>query len=260
MMCFSSQWVLGAAAAYLVIALSTSATAQNTYKPGRTADGHPDLTGIWEMRGTANWNLEGHRGGPGVPPSKSVIVDPPDGKIPYKPEARAKRNAMKPADDPQAKCFLAGVPRINYTPGPFQILQNVAMTVIIYQDQHTYRLVPYDRKPMEGVEYWIGSSQGRWEGDTLVVETISFTDKTWFDKVGNFHSADMRVTERYSLTGPNTMQYEARIEDPNVFTGPWTIRLTAIRHTEPGFRLLEDECLVDDEGKLYHTVIAKPRP
>ena len=113
---------------------------------------------------------------------------------------------------------------------------------------------------MEGYEYWIGSSQGRWESDTLVVETISFTDQTWFDKAGNFHSADMHVTERYSLTGPNTMQYEARMEDPNVFTRPWTIRLSATRHTERGFRLLEDECLMDEKGKLYHTVNAKPRP
>jgi len=247
------------AAVLLVVVLAAPVAAQNTYRAGRTADGHPHFTGIWEMRGTANWNLEGHTGGSGVPASKSVIVDPADGKIPYKPEARVKRNAKNPADDPQAKCFLAGVPRLNYTPGPFQILQNAAMTAIVYQDQHTYRLIPYNRKPMEGYEYWIGSSQGRWESDTLVVETISFTDQTWFDKAGNFHSTDMRVTERYSLTGPNTMLYEARMEDPNVFTRPWTIRLTADRHTEPGFRLLEDNCLMEN-GKLYHTVIAKPRP
>ncbi len=248
------------AAVLLVVVLAAPVAAQNTYRPGRTADGHPDLTGIWEMRGTANWNLEGHTGDPGVPASRSVIVDPPDGKIPYNPASLVKRNAKNPADDPQAKCFLSGVPRINYTPGPFQILQNAAMTVFIYQDQHTYRLIPYNRKPMEGYEYWIGSSQGRWEGDTLVVETISFTDQTWFDKAGNFHSADMHVTERYSLTGPNTMRYEARMEDPNVFTRPWTIRLSATRHTERGFRLLEDECLMDEKGKLYHTVNAKPRP
>ncbi len=199
------------AAVLLVVVLAARVAAQNTYKPGRTADGHPDFTGIWEMRGTANWNLEGHTGGPGVPPSKSVIVDPPDGKIPYKPEARVKRNDKNPADDPQAKCFLAGVPRLNYTPGPFQILQNAAMTAIVYQDQHTYRLIPYNRRPMEGYEYWIGSSQGRWEVDTLVVETISFTDQTWFDKVGNFHRADMRVTKRYSLTDHNYTQYQPRI-------------------------------------------------
>src|SRR5437762_3305301 len=183
----STRRVLGAAVLFVAV-LAAPASSQSTYKPGRTADGHPDLTGIWETRGTANWNLEGHAGSPGVPASKSVIVDPPDGKIPYKPEARAKRNAMKPADDPQAKCFLSGVPRLSYTPGPFRILQNAAMTVIVYQDQHTYRLIPYDRKPTEGYEFWIGASQGRWEGDTLVVNTINFTDKTWLDKVGNFHS------------------------------------------------------------------------
>src|SRR5581483_11584882 len=157
-----------------------------------------------------------------------------------------KRMAMNPANDPQNKCFLQGVPRIQYTPGPFRILQNGAMTVIVYQDQHTYRIIPYDRKPTEGYEFWIGSSQGRWDGDTLVVNTINFTDKTWLDKVGNFHSADLHVTERYRLTSANTLQYEATLEDPNVYTRPWTIRLTADRHTEPGFRVPEDDCLTEN--------------
>jgi len=242
----------GAAAVFFAATITVPSAAQNTFEAPRTSYGHPDLTGIWEMRGTANWNLEGHSGFPGVEPSESVIVDPPDGRIPYTPEARARREATNSADDPHLKCFLAGVPRINYVPGPFRILQNASMAAIVYQDLHTYRLVPYDRAPIEGYEFWIGKSQGRWEDDALVVETISFTDSTWLDKAGNFHSADMRVTERYWLTGPNTMQYEARIDDSNVFTRPWSIRLAADRHPEPGTRIPEHGCLVDDRGNLYH--------
>src|SRR5437867_11347461 len=108
------------AAVLLGVVLAAPVAAQNTYKPGRTADGHPDLTGIWEMRGTANWNLEGHTGGPGVPAPRSVIVDPPDGKIPYHPAPLLPRNAKNPADDPQPKRFLSGLPPINSAPGPYQ--------------------------------------------------------------------------------------------------------------------------------------------
>jgi hypothetical protein len=100
-------------------------------------------------------------------------------------------------------------------------------------------------------------SRGRWEGDTLVVDSVSFNDQTWFDKAGNFHSEDLHVVERYTLTGPNTMQYEALIEDPKVFTRPWKMRMVAERHTEPGFRIVEDECLQDSKGALYHSPFPK---
>ena len=161
---------------------------------------------------------------------------------------------MQSADDPQAKCYMAGVPRATYTPGPFQIFQTSGMAIIVYQDLHTYRYIPTTSLPqITGADFWMGSSRGRWEGDTLVVETVSFNDQTWFDKVGNFHSDELHVIERYSLAGRNKLTYEARIEDPKTFTQPWTIRLTADRHTEPGFRLLEDECLKSESGALYHT-------
>ena len=141
---------------------------------------------------------------------------------------------MNAADDPHLKCYMAGVPRINYVPGPFRIFQNAMMTAIVYQDLHTYRLIPYDREPFEGYEFWIGKSQGHWEDGALIVET-------------------MRVVERFWLTAPNTMQYEARIEDPNVFTRPWSIRLTADRITERDFRIPEHNCLVNENGELYHS-------
>jgi hypothetical protein len=238
--------------------MQVSAQPPKHYAEGRTPDGDPDLRGIWEIHETVNWNLEGHAASKGVPASKTIVVDPPDGKIPYQPWALAKRASMNPADDPQKKCFLDGVPRITYSPGPFQIFQSGGLVIMIYQNQHAYRFIPTaEMKQLDSADFWLGSSIGKWEGDTLTVDTISFNDQTWFDKAGNFHGADLHVVERYSLAGPNTLQYEATIEDPKVFTKPWKIRMVAKRHTEPGFRILEDECLRDAGGAIHHTTLVE---
>jgi hypothetical protein len=234
--------------------MSLAAQTGKTFAAGRTPDGDPDLRGIWEVRGTANWNIEGHPARKGATASRSVIVDPADGKIPYAPAALAQRNAMKLSEDPQAKCFMAGVPRITYTPGPFQLFQSAGTVIIVYQDLHTYRYIPTSAIPqVDGADFWMGSSRGHWDHDTLVVDSVSFNDQTWFDKAGNFHSEDLHVMERYTLVGPKSMQYEALIEDPKVFTRPWKMRMTAERHTEPGFRIVEDECIRDSKGVLSHT-------
>jgi len=227
------------------------------YAAGRTPDGDPDLRGIWEIHETVNWNVEGHVASKGVSASKTVVVDPPDGKIPYQPSALAKRASMNLADDPQNKCFLDGVPRITYSPGPFQIFQTDGQVIIIYQNQHAYRFIPTAMKQTDSADFWLGSSMGKWDGDTLTVDSISFNDQTWFDKAGNFHSDNLHVVERYTLIGANSLQYEARIEDPKVFTKAWKIRMLAKRHTEPGFRIIEDECLKDSKGVLFHTTLGK---
>ena len=87
-----------------------------------------------------------------------------------------------------------------------------------------------------------GHSIGRWEGDTLVVDVKGFTDRTWFDTAGDFHSGDLHVIERYTRTGPDTLSYEATIDDPKTYTKPFTIRMTINRHTEKNFQLREYEC------------------
>ena len=226
-----------------------------TGKAARTPDGDTDLRGIWEVHSSANDGLEGHPAKNGLAASKSVVVDPVDGKIPYRPDMLAKRQAMKLADDPQAKCYMAGVPRVTYTPGPFQIFQSAGLVIIVYQDLHSYRYIPTTgAAQIDGADFWLGSSRGRWDHDTLVVDSLSFNDQTWFDKAASFHSADLHVTERYTLTSPTRMRYEATMEDATVFTQPWTIRLTAERHSEPGFRILEDECIRNSQGALFHTV------
>jgi len=237
------------------VAFSAEARSGKPFAAAHTPDGDPDLRGIWEVHGTANWGLEGHPSQDGVAASKSVVVDPVDGKIPYRPEMIAKRKAMNLADDPQAKCYMAGIPRVTYTPGPFQIFQSAGLVIIVYQNLHSYRYIPTTGAPqIDGADFWLGSSRGHWQHDTLVVDSVSFNDQTWFDRAANFHSAGLRVTERYALTGPSRMRYEATMEDPTVFAKPWTIRLTAERHNEPGFRLLEDECIRNSQGMLFHTV------
>ena len=258
---FQPVWSVFAASLLMLLIGSIPAAAQTekTVAAGVTPGSEPDLRGIWEVHGTANWNIEGHPARNGVAASKSVIVDPPDGKIPYQPSALAKRNAMILLDDPQAKCYMAGVPRATYTPGPFQIFQSAGVVIIVYQDLHTYRYIPTTPRPqIDGADFWMGSSRGHWEKDTLVVDSISFNDQTWFDRAANFHSDELHVIERYTLAGPKTLQYEARIEDPKVFTRPWSMMLIAERHSEPGFRLLEDECIRNARGVLEHTARSTP--
>jgi hypothetical protein len=217
----------------------------------------PDLRGIWQATGAAYQNLEGSAGQGGRPSTKSVVVDPPNGKIPYRADSRksADRNSRERAKaDPLLACFQPGVPRAALLPEPFQIFQNPDRVVIVYQHVHAYRVIFTDGRPHydDGIEFYMGDSRGRWEGNTLVVDVTNFKPETWLDGAGNFHSDKLRVVERYTRTGANTMRYEATIEDPEVFERPWTIRVDLARHTEPNFQLLEHECERDAQGVFRH--------
>src|SRR6185295_11523386 len=144
------------------------------------AYGQSDLTGIWQAQSNAYKNLE----------TAGVIIDPPDGKIPYQPGKRPQQKG----EDPSAKCFQPGVPRATYLPTPFQIFQNTLGVYIIYQDVHAYRVIHLDRTVHDqGLEYAMGDSRGRWEGKTLVVDVTSFSDATWLDAAGNTHSDALHV-------------------------------------------------------------------
>ena len=216
------------------------------YSPPRTPEGHPDLQGIWQVRNTANWDLEHHTGSYKIPAGLSVVIDPPDGKIPYQDWAleQKRMNFNNRFElDPQEKCYLAGVPRTVYLPFPFQIFQTQEEVVILSEYVHTWRLIPLMELPRyPGYESWMGDPRGYWEGDTLVVETTGFNGQTWFDSSGNFHSDALTVTERFERTDTDTITYEATIEDPNIFTQPWTIRMpiyTTQRHeSNHGIRVL----------------------
>jgi hypothetical protein len=222
-----------------------------SYTAPRTPEGQPDLQGIWQVRNTASWDIQDHAGNYRVPAGLGVVDG---GEIPYQPSALAqkKKNFEKRlTDDPVEKCYLAGVPRTMYLPYPFQILQTRDAVIIMSEYVHTWRWIPMTPIPRyEGYESWMGDSRGRWEGNTLVVETMGFNDQTWFDNAGNFHSDALKVLERFTRTASDTITYEVTIEDPKVFTRPWKMRMPFYLRTDLP-RVLEAECYLDaeDAGK-----------
>lgn len=226
-----------------LLTLQESISAQ-TYTPPRLADGKPDLQGIWQTINSAAWDLEDHNAEMGIPAGLSVVEG---GSIPYLPAALAKRteNAKNKAKlDPDAKCYLPGVPRATYLPFPFQILQTPKHILIAYEYAHADRTVYTDgtKHPDGAIDFWMGDSRGSWDGNTLVVDVRNFNDQTWFDKAGNYHSEQLHVVERYTRTGPDHMLYEATIEDPKVFSRPWKISMPLYRRLEKNIQLLEYEC------------------
>ena len=132
--------------------------------------------------------------------------------------------------DPVRRCYLPGVPRATYMPFPFQIIQAEGHVIVLYEYVHAQRRIYTNGTPhQEDVQFWMGDSRGRWEDDTLVVDVTNFNGLTWLDGAGNFHSDALHVVERYTRLGPDHLQYEATIEDPQVFTRPWTMRMLLYR-------------------------------
>ena len=223
----------------------------------------PDLSGIWQTMNTASWNLEGHTASKmpvtdilgtfgGIPAGMSVVEG---GEIPYLPEAFEKRDQNR-SDwtnlDPVAKCYIPGVPRSTYMPWPFQILQTDTEIFIAYEFGSNSRTIFMDRPGTEApLPSWMGYSLGHWEDETLVVNVTKQVPDTWLDASGNYHGADLVVEERYTLVDENRIQYEATIDDPDVFSRPWTIKIPLYRRMEDGARLLEYKCVEFGEDLLY---------
>jgi hypothetical protein len=182
-----------------------------------------------------------------MPGSRSVVRE---GVIPYQPWAAARKAenaANRKTADPLAKCYMPGVPRIMYMEFPFHIFQTPDHLAITFEWSQVYRIIYTNGAPApEGIDFWMGDSRGRWDGDTLVVDVKDQNDKTWFDMAGNFHSDQLHVVERYTMTDPDTIQYEATIEDPKVFTRPWTIAMPLHRHKSLD-RILEYQCNAEME-------------
>ncbi len=262
--------VFGTVAA-LVAGLAVTHAEAQTSRPERI-NGRPNFNGIWQAAGSAHWNLEAHSasrfekiwqlGAIGaIPAGQSVVVG---GKIPYKPEALAKRDENRagwPKSDPEAACYLPGIPRATYMPYPFQIVQGDGDILFVYEYASANRAVHFeDVRTLDEVpvDLWMGWSNGSWDGDTLVVETIANDDRTWLDRSGNYHSNQMTVTERFTLIGPDHIQYEATIDDPVVFERPWTISLPLYRRIEPNAELLEFKCVEFAEPLLYGEFLKEP--
>jgi hypothetical protein len=214
----------------------------------RTGDGRPDLSGVWQVVNTAAWNIENHIAKKGIPAGLGVVEG---GEIPYQPWAlkkRAENAGAGAAADPESKCYLPGVPRITYMPYPFEIVQTPATIAIMYEYVHASRTVYTNgtSHPAGHIDWWMGDSRGRWEGDTLVIDVVDFNEETWFDRAGNFHSDELHVVERYTLRDADHIQYEATIEDPKVFTRPWKMTMPLYRRIEKNIQVLEYECYAFD--------------
>ena len=231
------------------------------YRAPRASDGKPNLSGIWQAVNSANWDLLDHSARPGPVIALGAVGAIPGGlgvvegnEIPYKPEGAAKKKengADWLSRDPLVKCYLPGVPRATYLPFPFQIVQSAENVLISYEFANASRTVDMKSRQQSPLDTWMGWSRGHWEGETLVVDVTSFNDRTWFDSAGDFHSDALHVVERYTPTSPDHLSYEATIEDPNVFTRPWKIRMPLYRRIEPRAELVEFKCVEFVEELMY---------
>ncbi len=236
----------------LIIALFAAshigATCADAQELPRTASGRPDLQGIWNVANTAAFGLEDHVARAGTPAGFSVVEG---GALPYRPEALGQRdeNFRNRAQlDPFNSCYLPGTPRIMYLGKPFHIFQTDEHIAITFEWQQVWRLIytAGQEQFYPGFEQWMGDSRGRWEGDTLVVDVGEHNDKTWFDAAGNYHSAAMQLTERYRLIDADTIEYSVTVDDPEVFTRPWTMRMNLHRQKHLK-RILEYQCQAEKE-------------
>jgi hypothetical protein len=261
---------LGLLAAGLTLGLSAcAAPPPDGYRAPRTPDGTPDLGGIWQANNTAHWDLEAHvaRQGPvfalgaafSVPPGLGVVEG---GTIPYLPAALEKKKANAAAWmtlDPEVKCFMPGIPRATYMPYPFQIVQSADSVLMTYEFASASRVIRMNSQEKSPAPAWMGWSIGRWDGESLVVEVTDHMAETWFDRAGNHHTDALKVTERYTALDANTLHYQATIDDPGVFSAPWTISMPLYRRREPDMQLMEYKCVEFAEELMYGHLRKEPR-
>jgi hypothetical protein len=246
------------------------------YRAPHMADGHPDLNGIWQALVTADWDLQDHEAQPGphpeinaaygAGPAGQSIIDG-GGEIPYRSEALAKKRqnfqnravadvssdkTWHDKGDPEFKCYMPGVPRANYMPFPFRIVQGSSPYILMaYEFTTATRTIRMDWKGEAPTPSWMGWSRGHWEGETLVVDVTGLREESWLDRAGDYHSDEFHVVERYTLVSPYHLMYEATIEDPKVYTRPWKISFPLYRRMEKGVQLLEFKCVPFTEELLF---------
>jgi hypothetical protein len=230
--------------------------AARTFEPPRTAEGVVDFGGYWrsETNGAA-YNIEPAPASFSIPETPGVIVDPPDRQIPYQPWARERRDELLTDgyNDPQAHCAPSGSPRKNFTNYGWKIIQPAGHVLFVYESMHDYRVIATDGRAHlpESIRLWHEDPIGHWDGDTLVVDYTNANGRNWFDMSGNFQSENIHVVERYSMVDINTILFEATIEDPTLYTRPWTLAIPFRRNTEDGYYQLEYACH-EGERDLQH--------
>jgi hypothetical protein len=249
--------ILSAAAVASTVA-AAAAGQTGPWTPSRLPDGQPDIRGHWinDAVGGAHSVEDGRDPDADVIQGRAgernpiLIVEPADGRIPYQPAAAARRQQLlrdiftptrREQIDPHIRALLDGVPRNNYVPGEMQILQVANTVVILYESNHSYRVIPLDgRHPPAQVKLWMGDSRGRWEGNTLVVDVTNFNEDTWIDSHGSFHSDALHVVERWTPASPDRIDYSVTLEDPKVFTRPWKMAFAVNRNREKDYEIWED--------------------
>ncbi len=239
----AGRWVQAVLAA-AVLVLGAPGSAQTAGIP-RLPSGRPDFSGVWQTLTEADYDLQPHSGREDAPPSRGVVEGD---TIPYRANALAQRQrnfAAREKADPRLKCWSLGVPRSVYYPAPFQIFERDRDLTLVHQFGHQVRTIHtngtgHPANAEEGL--WHGDSRGRWDGDALVVDVTNFYDDTWLDRAGDYHSDALHVVERWSFVDRDTIAYKAMIEDPTVFTRPWTIDVLLHRRRDKDFELIEDYC------------------
>ena len=256
--CLDARLARRAGTAALLLAALATAVAASAAESGRadiprTAEGTPDLSGIWQSMSGADYDLEPHAGRHDAPPGAGVVV----GRyIPYQPWAEEQReqnfNARATADRTRLNCHTLGVPRSVYFPAPFQIFQRPRDLTLVAPFGAVRTIHTNGTLHPEGpFGFWLGDSRGHWEGDTLVVDVVDFNDETWLDRAGNFHSDALHVVERWTPIDANTIEYRATIDDPKVFTRPWELSVVLYRHREENFQLIENYCFTHEYDDAY---------
>jgi len=237
-------------------ATRTAGGARSTVGPA-TLGGHPNLNGIWQVLNTANWDPRPHDGAQApvaaqqigvwgaIPPGLGVLVGDTD--IPYKAEAKGQYEANRkagPAKDPEAACYLPGIPRATYMNSPFQIIQAAdGDMLMVYQYAASNRLIKMQKVGIPPIDTWMGTSYGEWEGNTLKVVTLSQNGMTWMDRAGDYLSPNATVTERFTPKDHDHIDYEVTINDPTLFTKPWKMSMPLYRRVEKNAQILDFRCV-----------------
>jgi hypothetical protein len=273
------RFTLLTAAAALAFAGATGASAAGAGRaPAQGAlGGHPNLNGVWQAMNTANWDLVPHSAAEApaasrhigaigaVPPGLGVVVG---GTIPYTADALKKRDELRrsaPQNDPEAACYLPGIPRATYMNFPFQIIQaNDGDMLMAYEYDSANRVIAMGPVGIPPIDTWMGTSYGHWEGNTLVVTTLSENPGdviapggaqnpgvTWLDRSGNYLVGTSTVVEKFTLMDKDHIDYEATISDPAIYTKPWTIKMPLYRRVEDNAQILEFNCVPFSELMLY---------
>lgn len=259
---FRPSVIVTVAIATVLVLTATVATGQSpAYKAPRTTDGKPNLNGVWQALNEAYWDIEAHAAAPGsvtalgaagaIPPGAGIVEG---GLLPYQPaaaEQKKKNFENRLTLDPEIKCYLPGVPRANYMPYPFQIIQTPKYIMMVYTFARAVRTIYMDDHKEAPADSWMGWSNGHWEDETLVVDTTGFNGQAWFDRAGNFHSDALHVVERFTATSPDHLLYEATIEDKNVFTRPWKISMPIYRRLERNAQIMDFRCVEFAEDLIY---------